>query len=131
MTLEVLLPSIEDDITILDLLDDLHDPQEVAAARTKPQQRAEWAILLPRGRWWRKISTRRADPNGRAPSIFHSRGRAEDEMADLRGLLRTDFGLRRRDIPRLRLMVRDVEIGVDGTQVIGRWRPAPAETRTR
>ncbi|MFI6959665.1 hypothetical protein ACIBJI_40140 [Nocardia sp. NPDC050408] len=140
MTREILLSSL--DVHVIDYRDgiergpkrpllfndeiaELLNEVEATAAKEepRPQQRAEFAILTPRGRWWRKLSLRLADPNGRAPSIFHSRERAEDEMVDVRGQAREAYGVRRGDYP-LRLMVRDVEIGTDGTAVVGKWRSA-------
>ncbi|MEV6281029.1 hypothetical protein [Nocardia sp. NPDC051832] len=89
------------------------------AAFVPTQLREEFAILLPRGRWWRKLSLRLADPDGRSPSVFHSREAAENEMFDVTMQARTVFGARRRDY-RLRLMVRNVRPGLTTSP----WRPA-------
>ncbi|MGW4774214.1 hypothetical protein ACWEO2_40000 [Nocardia sp. NPDC004278] len=86
------------------------------------QLREEFAILLPRGRWWRKLSLRLAEPEGRGPSIFRDRQSAENEMFDVTAMARGVFGVRRRDY-RLRLMVRNVRISDTGTTT-SPWRPA-------
>ncbi|WP_433734911.1 hypothetical protein ACQP0C_41675 (plasmid) [Nocardia sp. CA-129566] len=88
-----------------------------------PQLREEFAILLPRGRWWRKLSLRLAEPEGRGPSIFRDRQSAENEMFDVSAMARGVFGVRRRDY-RLRLMVRNVRISDTGATTTSPWRPA-------
>ncbi|MFB7837804.1 hypothetical protein ACWIGW_44150 [Nocardia brasiliensis] len=99
------------------------DALTASLATADPQLREEFAILLPRGRWWRSLSLRLADPDGRGPSIFHSRQSAENEMVDVTGIARTVFGVRRRDY-RLRLMIRTVRVDDSGTAIASPWRAA-------
>ena len=89
----------------------------------RPQQLAEWAIQLPNGIWWRKLSTRVADPNGTDPTVFHDRPHAEDEMVDVIGQAVTDFGATEQHY-QPRLMVRSLVLAASGTVTRGAWRPA-------
>lgn len=109
------------------------DPAAAVPADKAPKLLAEWAIKLPRGTWWRKLSTRVADPNGTTPTVFHSRGRAEDELFDLTCQAVSQFGVRRRDYQPT-LMVRSVVTTSGGTRTVGEWRtaaPLPATSTAR
>ena len=116
-------------------LDRTHIPLEMFAepltstAPQTPSLLAEYAIRLPHpddttgdlhGIWWRKLSTRVADPNGTTPTLFSDRPHAEDEWADTVGQAIDVFGLDPRVwVPVL--MVRSVTIGATVTR--SDWRP--------
>ncbi|MEU4841750.1 hypothetical protein [Nocardia testacea] len=89
---------------------------------TGVQQRAEWAIELPDGKWWRKLSLRLIDPDGTGPSVFHIKGRAADELVDVIGQVTDDYGVIEGEY-RPRLMVRNIQISATGVTT-GPWRPA-------
>ncbi|MFE3195938.1 hypothetical protein ACFXHA_43550 [Nocardia sp. NPDC059240] len=108
-------------------------PMTATTTELAPTLVAEWAIKLPRGTWWRKLSTRVADPNGTTPTVFHDRGRAEDELFDLTCQAVSQFGVRRRDYQPT-LMVRSVATTSDGILTVGQWRtaaPLPATSTAR
>ncbi|WP_067475066.1 hypothetical protein [Nocardia amamiensis] len=87
-------------------------------------QRFQYAIQLPNGQWWRKLSLRLSAPAGTEPSIFHNRARAEEELYDVIGMARTVFGVRTSDY-QPRLMVRTLQISPRGA-TFGPWLPVSA-----
>ncbi|MBF6302289.1 hypothetical protein IU459_32820 [Nocardia amamiensis] len=81
----------------------------------------QYAIKLPNGRWWRKLSTRLASPNHTTPTVFHDRARAADEMFDVIGQAVGDYGVRPEDYTP-QLMAREVLIR--GNEIsTGPWYP--------
>lgn len=113
---------------------DTPEPISPTASGAAVEQRAEWAIALPRSSeektiwWYRTLSLRLSDPDGTGPSVFHSRPRAEDELVDVIGLARTWMGVRKDFLPTL--MVRNVQITAAGVAV-GEWQTAPAPSKTK
>jgi hypothetical protein len=81
----------------------------------------QYAIKLPNGRWWRKVSTRVASPNHTTPTVFHDRPRAADEMFDVIGQAIGDYGVSPENY-QPQLMVREVIIRGDDTS-FGLWHP--------
>ncbi|MET9030498.1 hypothetical protein ABZW96_33505 [Nocardia sp. NPDC004168] len=80
----------------------------------------QYAIKLPNGRWWRKVSTRLASPNHTTPTVFHDRARAADEMFDMTAQAIDDYGPKDYQP---QLMVREVVIR--GNEIsTGPWYPA-------
>jgi hypothetical protein len=87
-----------------------------------PSVAFQYAIKLPTGQWWRKVSTRLLAPNHHTPTVYYSREIAADEMFDVTNQAIDDFGA----LPeyyRPQLMVREVTVQFNGEITYSQWSP--------